>query len=50
MCICCLIKDGETPLQVAISYDSYQVVYQLMVEYNQKTSDLTQVSNYLLYN
>ena len=49
MCICCLKQDGEAPLQMAIRHKSCKVVHQLMVECNQQTSHLSQVSNYLLY-
>ena len=45
---CCLIQDGETPLQLAIRIDAAAVVYLLIVIYNQQTSHLSQVSNHIL--
>ena len=45
---CCLIQAGDTPLQVAIRYDSAAVIYLLIVNYNQQTSHLNQVCNHIL--
>ena len=43
MYICCLIQDGDTPLQVAIANNANDVVYLLMINHNQQTSHLSQV-------
>ena len=43
MYICCLIQDGEAPLQVAIKMNANDVVYLLMINHNQQTSHLSQV-------
>ena len=45
---CCLIQDGDTPLQLAIRREAAAVVYLLIVNYNQQTSHLSQVSNHIL--
>ena len=45
---CCLMQLGDTPLHVAIRRDAAAVVHLLIVNYNQQTSHLSQVSNHIL--
>ena len=48
MCLCLLIQDGDTPLQVAIRRNAYKVVYLLVIQCGQEITHLSQVSNHVL--